>query len=273
MNSSGNRDNRHAQLCRFETAGYSVIALMLATWSVTPSEAATALSASSSPSAEDAFRQQVVSTPPSADPRDFNGVWWPDRSFAQQRPTAKLKPGVLPPAQQLGPSLNNSIVKCMPAIRFDGIGSGMSELYVQGPAMLTIIAEEDHDIRQVYLDRALPKKPKPSLTGYSVGHWDGDTLVIETVGLKDPNGTVRSSLRVTERLRKVRDANYLEHTVTFDDPTRYIEPYTFVWAGRWRPDIRIAENICEEEYEDYKVENGSVKYSDDNGSVDKGNDK
>lgn len=213
------------------------------------------------PTPEELFRQQAVTVPPSTDPHDFKGVWWPDRSYALKAPAPKLKPGVPPPAQQLGPSENNSIVKCMPAVRFNSVGSGMSDLYVQSPTQLTMIAEEDHDIRQIYLNQPPPRHLTPSLTGYSFGRWDGDTLVITTVGLKDPDGTARPTLRVTERLRKVRNGTYLEHTVTFDDPRRYIEPYTFVWAARWRPDIHIAENICEEEYQDYKLENGSIKYS------------
>lgn len=215
----------------------------------------------SAPTGEDLFRAQRGGSPPSQDPHDLAGVWWPDRSYPrQQRPDAQLKPGVKAPAQQLGPSLNNSIVKCMPAVRFDGIGSGMSDLYVQGPSSLTLISEEDHDIRQVHFAGS-SKQRQPSLTGYSIGHWEGDTLVIETSALKDPDGTPRPALRVTERLRKVDGGNYLEHRVTFTDATRYEQPYTFVWGAKWRPDIRIAENICEEEYEDYQLGDDGVKYS------------
>lgn len=223
--------------------------------------AGTTPASAQSPASGDSFADVVVTIPRSPDPRDFNGVWWPDRRVGGQASAPKLKPGMSTPAHQLGPTENNSIVKCMPAIRFNGIGSGMSEMYVQTAEQLTIISEEDHDIRQVYLNRPLPKNPKPSLTGYSVGHWDGNTLVIETVGLKDPDGTPQPTLRATERLRKAREGDYLVHTVTFEDPTRYLQPYTLEWAGKWRPDIHLAENICEEEYEDYAIENGKAGFS------------
>jgi len=86
---------------------------------------------------------------------------------------------------------------------------------------------EDLTYRQIFLDgRGLPPDPNPSFMGYSVGHWDGDTLVIESVGFNDrtwldATGHPHSeSLRVTERIRRP-DIGHLEIAETLEDQKAY----------------------------------------------------
>ena len=99
-------------------------------------------------------------------------------------------------------------------------------------------------------------KPKPagfepSYLGYSVGHWDGDTLVVETSGLNgytqvDEEGRPKSSdMRVVERYQK-RAPNLLDVTYTLYDPRTYARPWSVHAMFRWAPELRLAEYICEE---------------------------
>ena len=100
---------------------------------------------------------------------------------------------------------------------------------VQTPTLIVILGN-DLTYRQVFLDgRPLPSDANPNWMGYSVGHWDGDTLVIESAGfndrtwLDDAGHPHSESLHVTERLRRP-DFGHLEIDKTLDDPRRSLSP-------------------------------------------------
>jgi len=88
--------------------------------------------------------------------------------------------------------------------------------------------------------------------GYSVGHWDGDTLVVETAGFNDRTwldmaGHPHSEqLRVTERFRRI-DFGHIQRQITFDDPQTLTKPLSFSLAMSYAPDTEMLENICENE--------------------------
>lgn len=95
---------------------------------------------------------------------------------------------------------------------------------------LIIVLNEDLTCRQIFLDgRPLPNDPNPSFMGYSAGHWEGDTLVVESEGfndrtLLDTGGHPHTeALRVTERFRR-RDVGHMDVQVTFSDPKVYAKP-------------------------------------------------
>jgi hypothetical protein len=103
---------------------------------------------------------------------------------------------------------------------------------VQVPELVVILNEMDMSFRQIFTDgRPLPKDPESSWNGYSSGKWDGDTLVVETIGLRDGtwldrNGNpMTDAAKITERFRRV---NYgkLEIEVTIEDPKAYTAPWT-----------------------------------------------
>ena len=109
------------------------------------------------------------------------------------------------------------------------------------------------DYRQIFLDgRALPRNPDPTWRGYSVGHWDGDTLVVETVGFNDRSwldgwGHPHSEkLRVIERFRRV-DFGHMDFQITFDDPETLTRPLTLTVPVEYQPDTMILEYVCENE--------------------------
>jgi len=101
---------------------------------------------------------------------------------------------------------------------------------IQTPDSLTILDEYMGQYRQIFLDgRPLPTDPEPTFKGYSVGKWEGDTLVVETIGYKenwlDGQGRpLTEQARTIERIRRVNYGN-LEVEMTIDDPKAYTKPW------------------------------------------------
>jgi hypothetical protein len=122
---------------------------------------------------------------------------------------------------------------------------------VQIPGRMFMFFEEYHIWRTIYTDgRPLPKDPDPTWLGYSVGHWEGDTFVVETVGLNDKvwadlSGNPRSEeMRLTERYRRVNH-DTLEQQIIIDDP----KSYTAKWVSppklhKLEPKWEIGEWFC-----------------------------
>jgi hypothetical protein len=123
---------------------------------------------------------------------------------------------------------------------------------VQTPERTVIAIEVMHNYRVIHMNRKGPPADyQPSYLGYSVGHWEGDALVVETTGMNgytqvDEEGRPKStSIKVTERYQK-RAPDILEVTFTIDDPKTYTHPWTARSQFRWAPTARLAEYICEE---------------------------
>ena len=129
-----------------------------------------------------------------------------------------------------------------------------SERYVkivQTPALIVIL-NEDLTYRQIYLDgRALETDPQPNWMGYSVGHWDGDTLVVDSFGFNDRTWLDAmghphtEALRMTERYRR-RDFGHLDLEVTLQDPKVYAKPWTVSIDSVLDPDTELLEAVCGE---------------------------
>jgi hypothetical protein len=110
--------------------------------------------------------------------------------------------------------------------------------FLQAPDKVTMIWQMDHQVRRVYLNVPHSESPKPSWYGESVGHYDGDTLVVDTIGqhtrtFVDNYRTPHSEkLHVVERYRLVDEGRILQAEVTIEDPDVFIEPLQVV--HRWR---------------------------------------
>jgi hypothetical protein len=138
------------------------------------------------------------------------------------------------------------------------ISSLVSEVHkiVQTPGLIVDLLELDNAHRQIYTDgRKLPADPQPSWLGYSVGKWDGDTLVVDTVGFNDKAwldvlGHPRSeALHLVERFHR-RDFGHLDLEMTFDDPKMYTKPFTIKITHLLVPDSDILEYFCAENERD-----------------------
>ncbi len=127
---------------------------------------------------------------------------------------------------------------------------------VQTPGLILMLYERDTTYRQVYTDgRKLPEDPQPSWLGYSVGKWDGDTLVVDTIGFNDRGWldarghTHSEALRLTERFHRL-DFGDMEVGLTFDDPQTYTRPFTVKLKQRLLPDSDLLESFCAENEKD-----------------------
>src|SRR5215472_11194468 len=123
--------------------------------------------------------------------------------------------------------------------------------FLQTPAMI-VIFNDDLTYRQIFMDgRALETDPNPSWMGYSVGHWDGDTLVVESNGYNDRTWLDRDghphseALRVTERYRRT-DFGHMDIQVTLNDSKVYAKPWTVTLSADFTPDTELGEAVCNE---------------------------
>jgi len=127
---------------------------------------------------------------------------------------------------------------------------------IQVPGLLLILFERNTEYRQIFTDgRALPVDPQPGYNGYSVGKWDGDTLVVESIGFKDGlwldiSGTpLTDAAKVTERFRRPNFGN-LEIEVTVDDPKAYTKPWSIQVKQTIALDTDMLEFVCQENEKD-----------------------
>jgi len=125
---------------------------------------------------------------------------------------------------------------------------------VQAPRLTMLLYEVGNLHRQIFTDgRELPKEfDFPAYLGYSVGHWDHDTLVVETAGFNDKTALDQmghphsEALRVTERFHR-RDFGHLDVEMTFDDPKMYTKPFTIKVPHELLADTDLFEMFCENE--------------------------
>jgi hypothetical protein len=143
-----------------------------------------------------------------------------------------------------------------PSVPFTNLAPAPFKI-VQTPELTLILYEADTIFRQVYTDgRKHPVDPQPSWLGYSVGHWDGDSFVVDAVGFNDRSpldamGHPHSeALRVTERYRRL-DFGHMELQVTVDDPKIFTKPITNKVKLRLLPDTDVIESFCTEDEKDW----------------------
>jgi hypothetical protein len=190
------------------------------------------------------------SAPPTKDPRDFAGVWMSELQQQQVVPT--VKPELVGKVQMPQPSgfstPNIESRKCHPSPYFNGATSYPMQI-VQTDTQVNFIFEENRRFRRIYIDGKQPNNPLPAHSGHSVAHWEGDTLVVETIGLKhviDYQLTATPEVRIVERMRKVDDGSALEIQVTYYNDKEWATPGTVLVRYQWRPDLELLEVICEE---------------------------
>src|SRR5262245_58851930 len=109
-----------------------------------------------------------------------------------------------------------------------------------------------HTFRIIYMDgRTHPQKFEPWSYGHSVGHWEGDTLVVDTVGFSEDFWIDRTGLPHTEKLHTVErftrtDFNTIKYEVLIDDPSVYTKSWSGGFDLRWTPDVELFEYICQD---------------------------
>ena len=168
-------------------------------------------------------------------------------------------PGGLPYQPWLVPivkerTANNAIddphIRCLPDNFLRAYGLPHLLKFVHTPSLLVVLNEMNAGYRQVFTDaRPLPRDPEPAWQGYSSAKWSGDTLVIDTIGLRDDtwidwNGSVLTrEARVREEVRRP-DFGHLEIRVTVDDPRAYTKPWSVTLRQRIVVDTDLIDEIC-----------------------------
>jgi hypothetical protein len=119
--------------------------------------------------------------------------------------------------------------------------------------VIVILYEANAGIRQLFTDgRPLPKDAEPWWYGYSTGHWEGDTLVVQSAGFRDlgwldvEGSPLTEGAHITERYRRP-DFGHLDIEVTIDDPKAYTKPFTVSVHQHIMPDTELIEFVCQED--------------------------
>jgi len=204
---------------------------------------------------------------------DFSGVW--ERGGGGGRGAAPARgsgPGAAPGAGARGrggpsftpqyealraaaagapPPEDNATANCLPPGMPGIMGQPYPMEFLLTPGKVTIVIEAYTQVRHIYTDgRSLPDEPDPKFFGTSIGRWDGDTLVAETVGFNDhvqhargvPHG---DKMKIVERFR-LTDPDTMSIETTISDPGVLMEPYTTTASLRRHRNWTISEYVCEE---------------------------
>jgi hypothetical protein len=129
--------------------------------------------------------------------------------------------------------------------------------FIQTPKEVWMIGHDDHRVRRVYLNRKHSADPAPSWYGESVGHYEGDTLVVDTIGLNDKTLVANyrtphtGQMHVVERFRLIDAGGTLEAKVTVDDPGAFNMPWSAIQQFRAVHEGPLPENACAEDTHNY----------------------
>jgi hypothetical protein len=141
-------------------------------------------------------------------------------------------------------------IRCLPDFFLRAYGLPHMLKFVHTPGLLVMLNEMNAGYRQVFTDaRALPDEPAPSWQGYSSARWEGDTLVVDTIGVRDDtwidwNGSVvTEEAKIREEIRRV-DFGHLEIKATVDDPKAYTQPWTVTLRQRIVVDAELIDEVC-----------------------------
>ncbi len=195
---------------------------------------------------------------------DLSGIWRPNPKFNNNL-AADLKPGdvpLLPSAATALEQRRDTLGKDDPQARCLPPGVPRQNAVpfpfriIQIPGSVVILYEYGTTFRQIFTDgRELPKDPNPTWMGYSVGKWEGDTLVVDTIGfngkawLDDLGHPTSEKLRVTERFQR-RNFGNIDVGITIDDPATYSRSWTMTMDLRLAADTELLEFICNENNKD-----------------------
>jgi hypothetical protein len=196
---------------------------------------------------------------------DLSGLWGMNPGAYTGNIAVDLKPEDIQPwadalfkkhAGDLGRD-DPAQAECLPEGPRANLFAPQMEKFVQTPGLLVILIE-DLSYRQIFLDgRELPNDPNPSFMGYSVGHWEGDTLIVESTGFNDrtwldlAGHPHTEALRITERFRR-RDFGHMEIVETLDDRKAFTKPFAIAIQAEIVPDTEILEYVCAENEKDHR---------------------
>jgi hypothetical protein len=205
---------------------------------------------------------------------DFSGIWISDRTEAGQETISDAstlpsgwqmanmgvamegglpyQPWQIPIVKERTDNLaiHDPHIRCLPDFFLRAYGLPHMLKFVHTPGLLVMLNEMNAGYRQVFTDaRPLPDDPAPSWQGYSSAKWDGDTLIVDTIGVRDDtwidwNGSVvTEEAKIREEIRRL-SFGHLEIKATVDDPKAYTKPWTVTLRQRIVVDAELIDEIC-----------------------------
>lgn len=217
--------------------------------------------------------------PPTKHPADISGVWevYPDPFAGDENTFVELEPPEGGPKLRepyatqwkarrdernaklkAGTPLVDPSTLCMPEGTPGVMGAIFPLQILQTPGQVTVLAEFLSQTRRIVFDKKMPpvEEVTPSFFGYSIGRWEGKTLVVTTLGVREDVQFFEiphtSEMKITERIR-VTKPGFLENQVVIEDPKVLLEPYRFTFGYKKNDDYEITEYICEREDPLFKV--------------------
>jgi hypothetical protein len=195
---------------------------------------------------------------------DLSGLWQPNAGGYQMNVTADLSPSEFRPwaaaltkqrVDNFDFARENPFARCLPP------GPALRAMIpmvkiIQTSSLIVMLYESGMLDRQIFMDgRRLPEDTNPTWMGYSVGHWEGDTLVVESAGFNDTTWLDMTGhphteeLRVTERITR-RAFGYMQVHMTIDDQRAYARPFTIPIDLQFVGDTELLEDVCHENERD-----------------------
>ena len=200
--------------------------------------------------------------PPPADPRDFEGDWYPftaPGSGPKGPPPGNAGGSNLPSVKAAASIFDNdenspySVELCNTPPLFLGT---MGVAIVQSKDTVVVANEEAGDYRVILIGARHPPHFVPDRKGNSVAHWDGNTLVVDATGFTLQSGAP-SDAHITERLYKAQNNTELVDAVDVYYPSTGRHEHR-ISTYRWRPDLKVSEEVCEEGYSAFEIKNGKL---------------
>jgi hypothetical protein len=167
-------------------------------------------------------------------------------------------------AEDRGEPIASGYTRCLP----DGMPSMMQGMFpmevLETNGQVTIIQEAYNQVRRIYLDeQQIPwEEAEPRFWGHSVASWEGDTLVVDSVGIKESvmfrNVPHSAAMKIQERIHLQGD-DYLVDEVTVTDPEYLTEPWQWIWMFRRDNNYKLYEYVCENNREYADPETGEAR--------------
>jgi hypothetical protein len=182
---------------------------------------------------------------------DLSGVWLVNEDLYPERPAALSWAAALAKERIENNMKDHPHVRCLPGgPPVPGATLPFMAKFVQTPSLLVMLFEDAPGFRQVFLDaRSHPADPNPTWLGHAVGKWEGDTLVVDTVGFNDKSWLGpyphTEKLHITERYRRA-DFGHLEVRVTIEDAETFTSPWNQNKIWELAPLEDMLEYVCTE---------------------------
>ncbi len=213
-----------------------------------------------------AFAQRA----PNAEGANISGVWWANnyspKLLVADGGELPFTPAGRAAYQKNMAGLKNGSVadKARTLCVLDGVPRILETPYpfevVQAAGQVTFLFEQNHTVRIIPLKEPLPKpdaiEDNPRFLGYSSGQWEGDTLVVQSIGFNDLTfldayGAPHSDqMKISERIRALNGGKQLEDTITVDDPKNYTKPFNVRFVYDSHPEVQLQTYVCGEPHRD-----------------------